>query len=195
MSQKPALAGQVGGTHYTSMKIPPMEFSMANGWDACSHTALKYLSRYPNKGGVEDLRKAAHTIRLRQELGGVLPFRASLITAQDYCVANGFTLHQTAMIKLLERIVNHCLDATSAELLSLIEHVIEDLEDQRMNHIVLNGPTAEHYPAPKRPEASIEKKGTGWLVILANGSAFGPFDTKDKACDWTRGCGLEPITN
>lgn len=150
MSQKPALGQQVAGNHYRNMKIQPMEFSMANGWDACAHTALKYLSRYPNKGGVEDLRKAEHTVRLRQELGGVLPYRASLITAQEYCAANDLNLQQTAMIALLERIVNHCLTTTSAELLRLIRHVIEDLEDERINAIGQNGNGGEHYPVLKR---------------------------------------------
>lgn len=195
MSQKPALASQIGGSHYHTMKIQPMEFSMANGWDACAHTALKYISRYPNKGGVEDLRKAAHTIRLRQELGGVLPFRASLITAQDYCSANELSLQQTAMISLLERLVNHCLTVTSAELLRLIEHVIEDLEDSRMNVIAQNGNDGLHYPAPKRPTGTIRAEGNRWMVTIRQGNSFGPFDTKEQARDWVLGCGLEPIEN
>jgi hypothetical protein len=55
---------QVGGSHYKGLKIQPMRYSMANGLNACQHTALKYLTRYKEKGGIEDLRKAIHCIEL-----------------------------------------------------------------------------------------------------------------------------------
>jgi hypothetical protein len=57
-----ALDTQVGGGHYKSMAIQPMEYSMKNGLDACQHTAIKYISRFRDKGGIEDLRKAKHVI-------------------------------------------------------------------------------------------------------------------------------------
>lgn len=59
-----ALEKQVGGHHYTSMPIQPMEFSMANGLDACQHTIIKYVTRFRHKGGIQDLEKAKHTIDL-----------------------------------------------------------------------------------------------------------------------------------
>jgi len=58
----PALQTQVGGNHYVNMKIQPMEYSMANGLDACQHTIIKYVSRFRQKGGVEDLEKAKHVL-------------------------------------------------------------------------------------------------------------------------------------
>lgn len=57
-----ALDTQVGGGHYKSMPIQPMHFSMANGMDACQHTAIKYVARFRDKGGIEDLEKAKHVI-------------------------------------------------------------------------------------------------------------------------------------
>lgn len=57
-----ALNTQIGGDHYKSMAIQPMEFSMANGLDACQHTAIKYIARFRSKGGIEDLQKAKHVI-------------------------------------------------------------------------------------------------------------------------------------
>lgn len=57
-----ALKTQVGGDHYKSMPIQPMEFSMANGMDACQHTAIKYIARFRSKGGIQDLEKAKHVI-------------------------------------------------------------------------------------------------------------------------------------
>jgi hypothetical protein len=53
---------QVGGDHYTKLKIQPMNYSMANGLDALQHTAIKYVTRFRDKGGIEDLRKAIHCI-------------------------------------------------------------------------------------------------------------------------------------
>ncbi len=68
-----ALTKQCGGDHYRAMAIQPMQFSMANGLDACTHTAIKYLVR--KKGDkaqrAEDLRKAIHCIQLLAEHEGV----------------------------------------------------------------------------------------------------------------------------
>lgn len=57
-----ALDTQIGGDHYKDMPIQPMEFSMANGLDACQHTIIKYVTRFRDKGGVQDLEKAKHVI-------------------------------------------------------------------------------------------------------------------------------------
>lgn len=57
-----ALATQVGGNHYKDMAIQPMEYSMANKLDACQHTAIKYITRFREKGGIQDLEKAKHVI-------------------------------------------------------------------------------------------------------------------------------------
>ena len=59
-----ALDTQIGGDHYKTMKIQPMEYSMANNLDACQHTAIKYITRFRSKGGVDDLRKAIHCIEM-----------------------------------------------------------------------------------------------------------------------------------
>lgn len=55
---------QEGGNHYTKLKIQPMQYSMANGLDACQHTVVKYVTRFRDKGGIADLRKAIHTLEL-----------------------------------------------------------------------------------------------------------------------------------
>ena len=70
-----ALDVQVGGDHYKKLKIQPMEYSMANNLDACQHTAIKYITRFRDKGGVADLEKAKHVIDMliefeQRELGG-----------------------------------------------------------------------------------------------------------------------------
>jgi len=62
-----ALDTQIGGGHYKGMAIQPMEYSMANGLDACQHTAIKYISRFREKGGIQDLEKAKHCIDMLVE--------------------------------------------------------------------------------------------------------------------------------
>lgn len=57
-----ALDTQVGGDHYKKMPIQPMQYSMANGLDACQHSVVKYITRFRDKGGIADLEKAKHVI-------------------------------------------------------------------------------------------------------------------------------------
>lgn len=54
------LKHQEGGAHYTSMKIQPIEYIMANNIPFVEGCIIKYVSRWRNKGGVEDLKKARH---------------------------------------------------------------------------------------------------------------------------------------
>ena len=57
-----ALNIQEGGNHYKDMKIQPVEFIMANQIGYMEGNVIKYVSRYKNKNGVEDLKKARHYI-------------------------------------------------------------------------------------------------------------------------------------
>ena len=68
-----ALDQQVGGDHYKKLKIQPMEYSMANGLDACQHTIIKYVTRFRDKGGIADLEKAKHTLEMLIEMEGKKP--------------------------------------------------------------------------------------------------------------------------
>lgn len=59
-----ALQTQIGGDHYRTMKIQPVEFIKANDIGFCEGNAITYLCRWQSKGGVSDLRKAIHHIEL-----------------------------------------------------------------------------------------------------------------------------------
>jgi hypothetical protein len=52
------MQSQVGGDHYSKMKIQPLEYSMANNLNACEHSVVKYVSRHRSKNGKQDLEKA-----------------------------------------------------------------------------------------------------------------------------------------
>lgn len=64
-TEKPVSAKdtQIGGTHYTKLAIQPFEYANANNMGPCEFTALGYITRWKDKGGVEDLKKAIHAIQ------------------------------------------------------------------------------------------------------------------------------------
>jgi len=51
---------QVGGDHYSKMKIQPTEFILANDIPFCEGNVIKYISRWKSKNGIEDLKKVIH---------------------------------------------------------------------------------------------------------------------------------------
>lgn len=44
--------------HYTALTIQPIEYIMANNLGFCEGNVIKYISRYKEKGGLDDLYKA-----------------------------------------------------------------------------------------------------------------------------------------
>lgn len=63
-----ALDKQVGGAHYKNMPIQPMVYCQKNQLNACESAVVQYVSRWKDKGGVQDLRKAIHCIELLIEI-------------------------------------------------------------------------------------------------------------------------------
>ena len=55
---------QVAGNHYSKLKIQPMQYSLANNLNYAQANAIKYITRYKYKNGVEDLKKAIHCLEL-----------------------------------------------------------------------------------------------------------------------------------
>ena len=87
-----ALDTQVGGSHYKDMAIQPMEYSMANQLDACQHTAIKYITRFREKGGIQDLEKAKHVIDMLIEFERRGEFKAMRDELADMVRAGKSTL-------------------------------------------------------------------------------------------------------
>lgn len=58
------LKTQVGGDHYRSMKIQPIEYITANELDFLAGNVVKYISRHKAKGGKADVEKAMHYCQL-----------------------------------------------------------------------------------------------------------------------------------
>jgi len=55
---------QIGGNHYLKYKIQPIEFIIKNNIGFVEGNILKYILRFKEKGGVQDLEKAKHYIEL-----------------------------------------------------------------------------------------------------------------------------------
>ena len=48
---------QVAGDHYKKLKIQPIDYILANNMQFCEGEIIKYISRWRDKGGIDDLRK------------------------------------------------------------------------------------------------------------------------------------------
>ena len=67
-SEGDALDVQIGGDHYKTLKIQPVEFIEANGIPFLEGCVIKRMCRHGSKAKAEDLRKAIHEITLLLEL-------------------------------------------------------------------------------------------------------------------------------
>lgn len=87
---------EVGGTHYSDMKIEPIELICALDVDFIQGSIIKYVSRYKSKNGVEDLKKALHYCEIglnnvpNPERKKWYLDRCAILLIREYCVLNGF---------------------------------------------------------------------------------------------------------
>ena len=51
---------QVAGTHYKGKAIQPWDYIVGNNLGYLEGNIVKYVSRWKDKGGVDDLKKAQH---------------------------------------------------------------------------------------------------------------------------------------
>jgi hypothetical protein len=63
-----ALQQQIGGDHYRARGIQPIEYIHANNLGFCEGNVVKYVTRWKDKGGEADLRKAIHYLELLIQL-------------------------------------------------------------------------------------------------------------------------------
>ena len=54
------LVPQVAGNHYKNRGIQPIEYSARNELSFCQGNVIKYITRYKDKNGIEDLAKVIH---------------------------------------------------------------------------------------------------------------------------------------
>lgn len=63
MTTQDANAVQVGGEHYKDKHIQPWDYIIANNLGYLEGNIIKYVSRWKDKNGVQDLRKAQHYLQ------------------------------------------------------------------------------------------------------------------------------------
>ena len=51
---------QHGGTHYKDKSVQPWDYIISNNLGYLEGNIVKYVSRWKDKNGVEDLKKAQH---------------------------------------------------------------------------------------------------------------------------------------
>jgi hypothetical protein len=63
-----ALDTQVSGDHYKKMAIQPIEYIHKNGIGFIEGAVIKYVTRWKDKNGIEDLKKARHMLDILIEM-------------------------------------------------------------------------------------------------------------------------------
>ena len=113
-----ALAVQVGGNHYKSLPIQPVELALANRLEGCEMAVIKYVTRWREKDGLKDLRKARHFLQFLEEHfddearrpagggWGIDPLRYCVANRLGYCESRVVLLvHTWAAIRRREQVV------------------------------------------------------------------------------------------
>ena len=63
-----ALSEQIGGSHYKDFRIQPAQFFHDNNVPFIEASVCKYVLRWRNKNGIEDLKKARHYLDMLIEM-------------------------------------------------------------------------------------------------------------------------------
>lgn len=127
-----ALQNQVGGQHYSTLPMQPVELAAQLNLNGFELNIVKYLSRHKTKNGLNDVLKASHYFELMHELGinkvRWWHFWRPLITAKRvaavdyYCAVNfvghfereliltALSLWHPSQMALRELHINDCFD-------------------------------------------------------------------------------------
>lgn len=133
---------QVGGTHYTDMKTQPLDLIVGLGLSFLQGNAIKYLSRYPRKGGVADLLKARDYCRKAHALLDSKPttecYQTRATRAVDaHCEANG--LPDKVAEAMLKAILYQWREAAKLIDELVADSTLEAIEEERRCNSVGEG--------------------------------------------------------
>lgn len=120
-----ALDKQVGGSHYKKLTMQPIDFIVKAKLSFIQGNIVKYISRYMDKNGIEDVEKCIHYSELAISLNDSGPEHKMLNLAYSYCTVNNFNSFQSniiiacvqddyyAVIKYCERLIKYLLTPTA----------------------------------------------------------------------------------
>ena len=86
-----ALEVQVGGDHYKNTPYQPVKFSVDLHLNFIQGNIVKYVTRYKQKNGKQDLEKVVHYAMIGQELNPSNYYVSSEMSRKyfsDYCTMN-----------------------------------------------------------------------------------------------------------
>lgn len=120
-----AIESQVGGSHYKDMAFQPIELIAVLRCSFIQGCIIKYISRYKNKNGAQDIKKCIHYAQLAIELKdkGLCKTTNDVdtyILISNFCSTNKITLLQKLIIEAavdasFNRIIKLCKDLLKAE--------------------------------------------------------------------------------
>lgn len=102
---KSALDVQIGGGYYKLCCMQPIEFIVRADLNFIQGCIVKYITRYKNKNGIEDLNKIIHYCELAIQLyrdSDKRPF-IDYALCKQYCKANKLTKTQQNIINSVVR--------------------------------------------------------------------------------------------
>lgn len=96
-----ALDVQVGGSHYKNNDMQPIELIVALNLNFIEGNIVKYITRYKNKNGMQDVMKCIHYSQLAIELGCIRPnadIHNNYGIIDKYCKLNNFSNVQNSIL-------------------------------------------------------------------------------------------------
>ena len=119
------LSYQVGGSHYSRYEYQPIEFFNDTKLDFNRANAIKYLARWKEKGGVEDLKKALQYIRFAKEE----------VLKEEKCIKRFVSQFPQTEREIMEAILGNYLWGVPALILDLIRKEESKTEPNSPNKI------------------------------------------------------------
>ena len=98
MEQLKSLNDQIGGSHYKSLVMQPIEFIVKSNLSFIQGNIIKYITRYKNKNGKQDIEKCIHYANMAIDLKDAGPKVKMLNLAYSYCKVNELSSYQTNII-------------------------------------------------------------------------------------------------
>ena len=95
-----ALDVQIGGNHYKKYAYQPIEFAVDANLSYIHGAIIKYIVRYEDKNGVEDIKKVIHYCELAIELKHTPKLKDFYYTyLHRFCVKNKLSAIQAEVVK------------------------------------------------------------------------------------------------
>ena len=99
-NKESALKVQIGGGHYKKYAYQPVEFAVDANLSYIHGAIIKYIVRYEDKNGVEDIKKVIHYCQLAIELKHAPKLRDYFYTyLHRFCVENKLSAIQAEVVK------------------------------------------------------------------------------------------------